>query len=474
MQAANAREVRKLTWWMLWKGRCFMRFMSVLGVFWLAGLLVQNLVCAPLVEAALTGDLTAALAEIQKGAVVAPEELLRLAKGASALRAVPVLAFNAFLNFVLTGSLAFAFAKLSLNALDGPSSFSMRVWGRDALSGLKTPFATAWLAFRIWVQMFLWTLLLVVPGLVAFYRYRFAWRVFADHPDWPAGKCIAESARMIKGYKRLSLSMDFAYWRGMLLCLSLYLTVVACMVASVFVEGGANAILAAIATAATFAVFPAVLVLCFSITLAQSFLYRLVKPVPGTTMGRACEQVSERMAAIKAADAPSEASSSGAAGHMRNRLSAFVVGAGVAIFAAAPGEAAAAGVNLPAREWAMVRQLAVNYELGEEQTWLLAAIRRHENGRAGLEFGIGGPMNSGHPAHRYRDGFKSFYIQGAWAAGTVKRHFRGDYDAFGKRYCPVSPGVWATRVRFLVRKLKQENGNRLPGVRPPKRNIDFP
>lgn len=129
---------------------------------------------------------------------------------------------------------------------------------------------------------------------------------------------------------------------------------------------------------------------------------------------------------------------------------------------------------LPEREWAMIRQLAANYELTTEETWLLAAIRKHENGRPGLEFGIGGPMNSGHPAHRYRDGFKSFYVQGSWAAGTVKRHYKGDLVKFGDRYCAASKGKWAVRVGTLVRMLKAENGYVLPGVPQPKRNIDFP
>lgn len=129
---------------------------------------------------------------------------------------------------------------------------------------------------------------------------------------------------------------------------------------------------------------------------------------------------------------------------------------------------------LPAREWAMIRQIAVNYDLDTEQTWLLAAIRRHENGRPGLEFGIGGPMNSGHPAHRYRDGFKSFYVQGSWAAGTVKRHFKGDVSEFGKRYCPAGAKHWAKCISSILVRIKAENHFRLPGEKPPKRNINFP
>ena len=129
---------------------------------------------------------------------------------------------------------------------------------------------------------------------------------------------------------------------------------------------------------------------------------------------------------------------------------------------------------LPASEWKMIRQIAVNYDLDDESTWLLAAIRRHENGRPGLEFGVGGPMNSGHRAHRYRDGVKSFYIQGAWAAGTVRKHFRGDIDAFGRRYNPQNAKKWSASVRSIIKRLKRENGGRLPGVKPGKSSSRLP
>ena len=129
---------------------------------------------------------------------------------------------------------------------------------------------------------------------------------------------------------------------------------------------------------------------------------------------------------------------------------------------------------IPAHEWKMIREVAVNYDLDEERTWLLAAIRRHENGRPGLEFGVGGPMNSGHRAHRYQDGVKSFYVQAMWAAGTVKKHYTGDLVAFGKRYNPPYPKKWSDGAASLIRRRKAENRNKLPGVRPAKRKIAFP
>ena len=129
---------------------------------------------------------------------------------------------------------------------------------------------------------------------------------------------------------------------------------------------------------------------------------------------------------------------------------------------------------IPASEWKMIRQIAVNYDLSDEATWLLAAIRRHENGRPGLEFGVGGPMDSGHKAHRYRDGVKSFYLQGYWAAGTIRKHYTGDLTAFGKRYNPPHAAKWTTAVTSLIKRLKAENNSTLPGVKPAKKVIDLP
>lgn len=140
-----------------------------------------------------------------------------------------------------------------------------------------------------------------------------------------------------------------------------------------------------------------------------------------------------------------------------------------ALFAKHP----AAGL-IPANEWAMIRQVAVNYNLTDEQTWLLAAIRRHENGRPGLEFGVGGPMNSGHRAHRYRDGVKSFYVQAMWAAGTIRKHYKGDLTAFGRRYNPLHAETWSTRISSLIVRLKRENNSVLPGEKPVKRKLNFP
>ena len=123
---------------------------------------------------------------------------------------------------------------------------------------------------------------------------------------------------------------------------------------------------------------------------------------------------------------------------------------------------AAAATTLPAHEWTMLRQIAAEYGLTAEQTWLLAAIRLHENGRPGLEFGVGGPMDSGHKAHRYRDGIKSFRVQCAWAAGTIRKRYTGDLLAFGKRYNPYHATAWTRNVSNVIARLKRHHNGVLP------------
>ena len=132
------------------------------------------------------------------------------------------------------------------------------------------------------------------------------------------------------------------------------------------------------------------------------------------------------------------------------------------LFFASVASAAETKPLIPAGEWEKIRQTAVNYDLTEDETWLLAAIRRHENGRPGLEFGVGGPMNSGHKAHRYRDGIKSFRVQCAWAAGTIKKRYTGNLAAFAKRYNPYHATAWAMNVSAVIARLKRHHNGILP------------
>lgn len=64
------------------------------------------------------------------------------------------------------------------------------------------------------VKVFLWSLLFVVPGIIATFRYSMCFYLRVDHPEWSASQCINESKRLMKGNKGklFCLELSFIGW----------------------------------------------------------------------------------------------------------------------------------------------------------------------------------------------------------------------------------------------------------------------
>lgn len=62
-----------------------------------------------------------------------------------------------------------------------------------------------------WLYTFLWSLLLVIPGIVASYRYAMAPFIMAEHPEMSAGEAINESKHMMYGHKWALFCLDFSF-----------------------------------------------------------------------------------------------------------------------------------------------------------------------------------------------------------------------------------------------------------------------
>ena len=120
---------------------------------------------------------------------------------------------------------------------------------------------------------------------------------------------------------------------------------------------------------------------------------------------------------------------------------------------AAPGDAWERGI---------IADVASEYGLTADGARLLQAIRIAENGGAGLEFGVA-QYQPRHPARRFAAHPElSLRTQAQWAAGTIRKRYRGDVGAFARRYV-ASPmaGVWARNVkRAMERGAKDEQANR--------------
>jgi uncharacterized membrane protein len=61
------------------------------------------------------------------------------------------------------------------------------------------------------VFVFLWSLLLFIPGIVAAYRYRLAYYILLDDPEKGALQCIHESKLLMNGKKLDLLILDISF-----------------------------------------------------------------------------------------------------------------------------------------------------------------------------------------------------------------------------------------------------------------------
>ena len=92
-----------------------------------------------------------------------------------------------------------------------------------------------------------------------------------------------------------------------------------------------------------------------------------------------------------------------------------------------------AALSVPAHEAEVIEAVGAKYKLTPEQLKLLYAIRLAENGKTGREFGVLAPE-----AMRFANNPElSFPTQAAWAAGTIKKRYTGDLQAFAKRWAPI-------------------------------------
>lgn len=84
------------------------------------------------------------------------------------------------------------------------------------MSQFGTAFVTNLL---IGIFVFLWSLLLIIPGIIASYSYSMAYFVLAEHPELSALEAIKESKRIMKGHKweLFVLQLSFFWWY--LLCI---------------------------------------------------------------------------------------------------------------------------------------------------------------------------------------------------------------------------------------------------------------
>jgi uncharacterized membrane protein len=87
--------------------------------------------------------------------------------------------------------------------------------------GAFTIFVTYLIVF---VRIFLWSLLLIIPGIIAAYSYSQVFFILADHPEYSALEAIEKSKKMMMGnkWRYFLLSLSFIGW-GILSIFTLFI-----------------------------------------------------------------------------------------------------------------------------------------------------------------------------------------------------------------------------------------------------------
>lgn len=81
----------------------------------------------------------------------------------------------------------------------------------------------------------LWSLLFIIPGIIAAYRYSQSFYIMYDHPEYSAFECLRESSRMMRGHKGMLFLLQLSFI-GWLLLDSVVSAVIIVPLLSVFVQ----------------------------------------------------------------------------------------------------------------------------------------------------------------------------------------------------------------------------------------------
>lgn len=81
----------------------------------------------------------------------------------------------------------------------------------NMLDGFSLFFKLLLLNLLTGIFILLWSLLLIVPGIIAEYRYRLAVYILLDNPEKSVMECIRESKRMMSGYKGELFILDLSF-----------------------------------------------------------------------------------------------------------------------------------------------------------------------------------------------------------------------------------------------------------------------
>lgn len=130
------------------------------------------------------------------------------------LAGLSIIGVGAIVLLLVTGPLMLGTTIISLKVMRGNY-----VAVGDMFLGFKN-FGNAFLlALLNEIFVFLWSLLLIVPGIIKAYAYRMSFYILADNPDMDANTARIRSIEMMKGNKWRLFCLDLSFIGWLILCM---------------------------------------------------------------------------------------------------------------------------------------------------------------------------------------------------------------------------------------------------------------
>lgn len=130
------------------------------------------------------------------------------------LTSIAVWALAVSIAWCILGSvIQLGYARFNLDLVDGADARLESLF--EYFRWFKTAFCARFLTALF---IFLWSLLLIIPGIVATYTYALVPCILAENPDMAASDAIAASKRMMEGNRWRLFCLEFSFIGWSLLC----------------------------------------------------------------------------------------------------------------------------------------------------------------------------------------------------------------------------------------------------------------
>lgn len=125
------------------------------------------------------------------------------------LASVFILMIIAIVQFIIGSFVSLGLATYNLNLIDGKEARVGQIFCHTSIIG-----KAVWLRLRMSIFIFLWSLLLIIPGIIKSYSYSMAGFIMSENPEMSAKEAMEVSMQMMSGnkWRLFCLQLSFIGW----------------------------------------------------------------------------------------------------------------------------------------------------------------------------------------------------------------------------------------------------------------------